>query len=265
MPRFFIRSLVAALPPLGGVAFAGVEVAPREMPPPLSRKVDFAEDVKPILAKSCTICHANGKSKGGFNMDHIHSFVGGGDSGPAVVSGDSGKSLLVELLLSNDPDERMPVKGDPLSLEEVAIIRTWIDQGMQWEKGFTFAKFRNAPIAPRKVALPGGNSANPVDRFLSPYYAANKIEEAPPVRDEVFARRVYLDVLGILPTAGELQSFKQDPNTDKREQLVENLLSDKKNYAEHWVTFWNDNLRNSYTRQYHGGGGKPISPTTAKR
>ena len=259
MPRSFIRSLVAALTPLGGAAFAEAEVAPRKMPPLLSRKVDFAEEVKPILARSCTICHANGKSKGGFNMDHIHSFVGGGDSGPAVVSGDSGKSLLVELLLSNDPDERMPVKGDPLSLEEIAVIRTWIDQGMQWEKGFTFAKFRNAPIAPRKVALPGGNSANPVDRFLSPYYAENNIEEVPPVGDEVFARRVYLDVLGILPTAGELQSFRQDARTDKREQLVKNLLSDKENYAEHWVTFWNDNLRNSYTRQYHGGGGKPIT------
>ncbi|RPF91330.1 MAG: hypothetical protein CBB78_003380, partial [Roseibacillus sp. TMED18] len=208
MPRSFICSLLAALSLGGGGAFAEAEVTPREMPSALSRKVDFAEDVKPILAKSCTTCHANGKSKGGFNMDHIHSFVGGGDSGPAVISGNSGKSLLIELLLSNDPDERMPVKGDPLSLEEVAIMRAWIDQGMQWEKGFTFAKFRNAPIAPRKVALPKGKSANPVDRFLSPYYAENNVQEVPSVGDDVFARRVFLDVLGILPTAGEFDPRK---------------------------------------------------------
>ena len=259
MPRSFICSLLAVLTLGGSDAFAEAEFTPRKMPSALSRKVDFAEDVKPILSKSCTTCHANGQSKGGFNMDHIHSFVGGGDSGPAVISGNSGKSLLIELLLSNDPDERMPVKGDPLSLEEVAIMRAWIDQGMQWEKGFTFAKFRNAPIAPRKVALPKGKSANPVDRFLSPYYAENNVQEVPLVGDGVFARRVFLDVLGILPTAEELKVFREDTRSDKREHLVKELLADKENYAEHWVTFWNDSLRNSYTRQYHGGGGKPIT------
>ncbi len=259
MPRYFISSLVAVLALSGSDVLAEAETASREMPPALSRKIDFAEDIKPILAKSCTTCHANGKSKGGFNMDHIHALIGGGDSGPAVIAGNSEKSLLVELLLSNDPDERMPVKGDPLTLEEVAIMRAWIDQGMPWEKGFTFAKFRNAPVGPRKVALPEGKSVNPVDRFLSPYYTKNNIEEVSLVEDAVFARRVFLDVLGILPTAGELKAFSENTRIDKRQHLVKELLADKENYAEHWVTFWNDSLRNSYTRQYHGGGGKPIT------
>ena len=259
MPRYFISSLVAVLALSGSDVLAEAETASREMPPALSRKIDFAEDIKPILAKSCTTCHANGKSKGGFNMDHIHALIGGGDSGPAVIAGNSEKSLLVELLLSNDPDERMPVKGDPLTLEEVAIMRAWIDQGMPWEKGFTFAKFRNAPVGPRKVALPEGNSVNPVDRFLSPYYTKNNIEEVSLVEDAVFARRVFLDVLGILPTAGEVKAFRENTRIDKRQHLVKELLADKENYAEHWVTFWNDSLRNSYTRQYHGGGGKPIT------
>jgi len=259
MPRYFISSLVAVLALSGSDVLAEAETASREMPPALSRKIDFAEDIKPILAKSCTTCHANGKSKGGFNMDHIHALIGGGDSGPAVIAGNSEKSLLVELLLSNDPDERMPVKGDPLTLEEVAIMRAWIDQGMPWEKGFTFAKFRNAPVGPRKVALPEGKSVNPVDRFLSPYYTKNNIEEVSLVEDAVFARRVFLDVLGILPTAGELKDFRENTRIDKRQHLVKELLADKENYAEHWVTFWNDSLRNSYTRQYHGGGGKPIT------
>ncbi len=238
---------------------AAVEVAPRQIPPAVSRKIDFAEDVKPILARSCTKCHANGKRKGGFNIDHIHTFVGGGDSGPAVVAGKGAESLLIELLLSNDPDERMPVKGDPLSLEEVAIMRTWIDQGMKWEKGFTFAKFRNAPVAPRKVDLPPGPEVNPVDRLLSPYYRKEKVAEIAVVSDAVFGRRVFLDVLGLLPTPAELEAFKADRRSDKRTRLVGDLLADREHYAEHWVTFWNDSLRNSYTRQYHGGGGKPIT------
>lgn len=261
MPRYsrFLLFVVLALSLSATEAPGGAEIAPRELPPPLSRKIDFAEDVKPILATSCTICHANGKSKGGFNMDHIHSFVGGGDSGPAVFAGKGGESLLIKLLLSNDPDERMPVKGDPLGLEEVAILRTWIDQGMQWEKGFTFSKFRNAPVAPRKVSLPEGEADNPIDRFLGRYFADNKIPEVSPIEDAVFARRLFLDVLGILPTSRDLTAFSEDPRADKRQRLVKELLADRENYAEHWVTFWNDSLRNSYTRQYHGGGGKPIT------
>ena len=78
---------------------AAVEVAPRKIPPAVSRKIDFAEDVKPILARSCTKCHANGKRKGGFNIDHIHTFVGGGDSGPAVVAG-KGAEIVVWFYLT---------------------------------------------------------------------------------------------------------------------------------------------------------------------
>ena len=238
---------------------AAAEIAPRKMPPAVSRKIVFAEDVKPILARSCTKCHASGKRKGGFNIDHIHTFIGGGDSGPAVVPGKSAESLLIELVLGNDPDERMPVKGDPLSMGEVSILRAWIDQGLKWEKGFTFAEFRNAPVAPRKVALPPGSESNPIDRLLSSYYKKENVSTTGVVSDTVFARRAFLDVLGLLPTPGELEAFQADKRSDKRGRLVGDLLTDRENYAEHWVTFWNDSLRNSYTRQYHGGGGKPIT------
>lgn len=256
LPIFSVTTvaILLALPSL-----AEAEDAPRERPPAASRRIDFAEDVKPILDRRCTKCHANGKRKGGFNIDHIHTFLGGGDSGPAVVPGKSADSLLIELALSNDPDERMPVKGDPLSLEEVSILRAWIDQGMKWEKGFTFAKFRNAPVAPRKVVLPPGPETNPVDRLLSPYYRKQNVSPTAVAGDAVFARRVFLDALGLLPTADELETFQADERSDKRARLVADLLADRENYSEHWVSFWNDSLRNSYTRQYHGGGGKPIT------
>ncbi len=233
--------------------------APREMPAPASRKIDFAADIKPILNRSCTKCHANGKRKGGFSIDHVHSFLGGGESGPAVVPGKSAESLLIELVLSNDPDERMPSKGDPLTLDEIGLLRGWIDQGVKWEKGFTFAKFRNAPVAPRKVALPPGPEANPVDRLLASYFKKHKIAPAVTVTDAVYARRVFLDTIGLLPTPAELETFRADKRSDKRARLVTDLLGDKQNYSEHWITFWSDCLRNSMSRSYHGGGGKQIT------
>ena len=232
---------------------------PRLMPATAERSVDFAEDIKPILERSCVNCHANGKRKGGFSIDHLHSFVAGGDSGPAVIQGKSAESLLIKLVLSTDPEEVMPSKGKRLTLDEVALLRAWIDQGIKWEKGFTFAKFRNAPVAPRQVELPKGGEANPVDRLLAPYYSKNKIAPSIAVTDHIFVRRVFLDTIGLLPSPEEVTAFRDDNRPDKHIRLVEELLQDKKNYAEHWITFWSDCFRNSYTRQYHGGGGKRIT------
>ena len=232
---------------------------PREMPDLINEKIDFAVDIKPILQKNCTKCHSNGKSKGGFSIDHVHSVEAGGDSGPAIVKGKGSASLLVKLLLSNDSDEFMPPKGDRLPLNEVALLRAWIDQGLQWEKGFTFAKFRNAPLAPRKVDLPEGPEPNPIDRLLSPYYKKHNLDPKLSVSDGVYARRAFLDTIGLLPSSAEVTKFSAEKNEEKRGRLVSELLNDNERYAEHWITFWNDCFRNSYTRQYHGGGGKKIT------
>ena len=252
--------------PLGGVTFFicltfanAEELADRKMPPALDRKISFSDDVKPLLERSCTNCHARGKDKGGFSIDHIHSFMAGGDSGPAVMKGKGDQSSLVGLLLSNDPEVRMPSKGQQLTLDEVAIIRTWIDQGMDWEKGFTFGKFRSAPIKPREVKLPEGPEKNPIDRILANYLKANNVDPNSTVSDRVFARRAFLDTIGLLPSSYELINFISSNDELKRNNLVEELLNDSNNYAEHWITFWNDCFRNSYTRQYHGGGGGKIT------
>jgi hypothetical protein len=229
------------------------------MPAAATRKIDFSSDIKPMLERSCTKCHANGKRKGGFDIDHIHSFLAGGESGPAVVSGKSAESLLIRLVLSNDPDDHMPSKGDSLTLEEVATMRAWIDQGLQWEKGFTFAKFRNAPVEPRKVALPDGPEPNPVDRLLALYPKGHELDPDAGISDAAFARRVFLDTIGLLPTPTEALNFRRDARSDKRAYLVADLLADKQNYSEHWFTFWSDCLRNSMSRSYHGGGGKQIT------
>jgi hypothetical protein len=66
------------------------------------------------------------------------------------------------------------------------------------------------------------------------------------VEDRVFARRVWMDVVGLLPPPEELDAFVADQAADKREKLVWRLLNDKKAYTEHWLSFWNDLMRNDY-------------------
>lgn len=241
-----------------------VDAKPVKLPAPTKRTIDFAKDVKPILQRSCVTCHANGKSKGGFNFDNPHALEAGGDTGPAIKTGRSAESLLIKLVASKDSEEVMPAKGDRLSASEVAILRAWIDQGAKWEKGFTFRKFRNAPVEPRRVSLPKPTSpadakANPIDRLAALYFKEHKVVTTKVVSDAVFARRAFLDTIGLLPTPAEVAAFQADKRPGKRARLVDSLLADNKNYSEHWISFWNDALRNSYSRQYHGGGGKQIT------
>jgi hypothetical protein len=91
---------------------------------------------------------------------------------------------------------------------------------------------------------PPDGSGSSIDRFLVADWAKYKFTPPAVVSDRVFARRVYLDVIGLLPTLEQLDQFERDTRADKRGKLIDALLADKEGYAEHWMTFWNDLLRN---------------------
>ena len=147
-----------------------------------------------------------------------------------------------------DPDDQMPQKGTKLTREQIGLLRAWIDQGLPWDAGVTFAKAEPINLQPRRPELPAGRSKtpHPIDRFLEPYFAAHRIKPPNPVEDRIFAHRAYLDVIGLLPPPGQLRAFSADHDRDKRAQLVRRLLADQENYALHWLSFWNDLLRNDY-------------------
>src|SRR5262249_51431868 len=82
----------------------------------------------------------------------------------------------------------------------------------------------------------------------------------PVIDDRIFARRAYVDIVGLIPRPEELETFLADRAADKRARLVQRLLADNQRYAEHWLTFWNDLLRNDYRGTgYIYGGRKQIT------
>ncbi|MBI3192820.1 MAG: DUF1549 domain-containing protein, partial [Pedosphaera parvula] len=156
----------------------------------------------------------------------------------------------------------MPQKGKKLTARQVSLFRAWIDQGMPWPKEINFAKHEPANLKPRQPAVPPARTSleNPVDRFVDAYFTKNKVKWGRPVDDPTFARRVWLDTIGLPPPPAELESFLADKSPNKRAKLVERLLSDNRHYAEHWLTFWNDLLRNDYRGTgYIDGGRKQIT------
>jgi len=229
------------------------------------QKIDFVHDIAPIIKARCSECHTNGKYKGSLSLETRQSLL----KARVAVPGRSAASELVKRITSDDPDERMPPKGKPLSAKEVALIKTWIDQGLPWEAGFTFkTNTYLAPLKPRRPTItparPGRE--HPLDRILDRYFASHPGANAPgsptdvPADDATFIRRVYLDVIGLLPTPSEVDAFLNDSTPDKRSKLAERVLADRRAYAEHWLTFWNDLLRNDYVGTgYIDGGRKQIS------
>ncbi len=260
----------------------------RALPPPAGRTIDFVADVQPILERSCARCHARGRIKGGFSIESRETLLKGGDNGPAVVLGRSDESELVALVAGLDPENVMPQKGSRLTEQQIGILRAWIDQGASWAPGVSFARAEPRNLQPRRPALPGADTpaeappahsvsqagagravpeggpsrlpesgdAHPVDRLLGPYYAAHNISPSARADDRALIRRMYLDVVGQLPPPDAVRTFVADPGADKRTRLVQHLLADRVGYAEHWLTFWNDLLRNDYRGTGYIDGGR---------
>ena len=225
--------------------------------------VDFAHEVVPILRKHCAECHTGDKKKGGLSMNTRASLLEGGENGVVVTAGQARKSKLLDAIVSADPDVRMPPKGERLSPAEVDVLRAWVEQGAVWTEGFAFKKpAYEPPLRPRQPVLPAARDGrtHPIDRVLDGWLAEKGAPTPPVADDATFLRRVSLDLVGVLPSAEEAQAFAADRRPDKRGLLVRSLLARNVDYADHWMAFWNDLLRNDYAGTgYIDGGRKQIT------
>jgi len=206
-------------------------------------------EVRAIFAHHCYQCHSEAKQKGGLVLDSEAGVFAGGDSGAVLVKGAAQESELVRRLeLPKDHKEVMPKKGKTLAPESIELIKLWINQGAVWAD-VGLKVFPEAPIALEKPTLPPKTAAfeHPIDLFVNQYFQAKAIEWQPLIDDRRFIRRAYLDITGLLPSPSAVERFLQNSAADKREQLVEELLADKENYTLHWMSFWNDLLRNDYS------------------
>jgi len=255
-----LRTPILILSLLFAPAVAAFAQGDKAKQPAAAKLVDFSHHVVPVLKKHCAECHGGEKSEGGFSINTRGLVL----DDKHVVPGKAESSRLVELITSRDADDQMPPKEKPrLSAAEIEVLRRWIDQGVAWEAGYTFAQQRyEPPLLPRRPELPPAREGrtNPADRIIDAYLADLNLPRPKPLADAAFARRLYLDVVGLLPTPKQLQEFLDDRSPDKRARLVEKVLADKTGYTEHWLTFWNDLLRNDYSGTgYIDGGRKQIS------
>ena len=215
--------------------------------------------VRSILAHNCYSCHGAGKVKGELRLDRKEYIFEGGENGEVIIPGDPEKSeLLRRVKLPRSDKDAMPSKGKLLSKNDIATLEFWIKQGAPWPSGPVKSLYRVAELAPRKPAIPpaSGIYTAPIDRFVNKYFVSKKISWPKTVDDRTYIRRVYLDVIGLIPHPDTIDTFIADKDPSKRSKLVANLLSRNHDYSQHWLSFWNDLLRNDYTGTGYITGGR---------
>jgi hypothetical protein len=271
----------ARLPVLGLLMIASSAAALVAAEP--GGKVDFAGDVQPILTAKCVECHGPKKQENGLRLDHGAAILRGGDSGPAVVAGKSGESLLIHAILGTaDGVSQMPLKKAPLGEKDVALLRRWIDAGaivpadsVAEAKRSSHWSFQQPgrPAMPQvagtlRVPLVGDGTptrsagapvpttdwpAGPIDTLILSRLEKEGIAPSREVERPTLIRRVALDLVGLPPTPAEVDAFVADERPDALERVVDRLLASA-HYGERWGRHWLDLARyadsNGYTRDF---------------
>jgi ankyrin repeat protein len=142
--KFAMLLLFAAIP------FAGAQ---SKLPPAASKKVDYKQDIQPLLAQHCYSCHGPEVQQAGLRLDLRQNALRGGDYGPVIKIGDSAASKFIRRLVDGDGGMQMPPTG-ALSNDEIGLLRAWIDQGAEFRTDI-IAEVPRRPVDPKVAALIG--------------------------------------------------------------------------------------------------------------
>ena len=183
--------------------------------------IDFNTQIRPLLNNSCLRCHGGVKQAGGVSLLFRDEALKAGKSGKrCIVPGHPEQSELIARLQHTDPDERMPLKGDPLMPEQIDLIKKWVAQGAKWEDHWAY-------VPPKPQPVPGVNSdwvKTPIDAFVYDRLDREGLTPSPEADRATLLRRVSLDLTGLPLTDREQVIFQQDKSSYAYEKAVDRLL-----------------------------------------
>jgi len=251
----------------------------------LSRSVNlefFESKIRPVLVEQCYGCHNTArKQEGGLSVDFRGGLLKGGDSGPAVIPGDPGKSLLLQVIRYQVDGYEMPKSAPRLSQNVISYFETWIREGAidprdeppseedlaeatSWEAMMARRKqwWSLQPIVRHPVPVVQ-NSAwcrNEIDHFILSGLERNRLQPVSDAAAGVLIRRAFFILTGLPPRPEEIAHWQpklEVHNTAQRDQnyasLIDELLA-RSEFGEHWARHWMDWIRYA---ESHGSEGDP--------
>ncbi len=214
---------------------------PTRVPTPT---IQFAQQIHPLLQERCFECHSGDEPSGEVRLDLYDELLS------QVIPRDAGKSRLIQLIESSGEDRMPPPdEGDPLKSQEIALLRTWIDEGVAWNETLLptpvpqTGHWAFQPIV--RPEIPNVQNAGwvrtPVDAFIAARHEAAGIFPAPAANQGTLERRIALVLTG-LPASNDAGADQEDDSTDPADRVIDRLLGSQA-YGEHWGRHWLDVAR----------------------
>ena len=229
-------------------------VSAAELPSAAARRVDFVKDIAPIFDAKCVKCHGAEKQKGEYRLDVKSIALTGGEShAPNIAPGKSAESPLVRFVAGLDEDLKMPPKGEPLSAEQIGLLRKWIDDGAEWPDSASANVVDKRDwwsLKPAvKAEIPNSKFQNAIDAFISAKLAEKGLAMSPEADARTLARRLHFDLTGLPPTPEEVDAFVADKTPGAYERLADKLLASPR-HGERWARHWLDVVHFGETHGY---------------
>ena len=206
----------------------------------------FRSRIAPILERRCVQCHGDSTQKANLSLASAAGALKGGDGGPAIVPGKPDESLLLEMISGDKP--AMPQKSKPLSREEVAGIRNWIEAGATWPAGLKLVDRRLEgqswwafePLeTPEPPASRSPWARTPIDAFILANLEKHGLKPSPEADRRTLIRRLSFDLIGLPPAPEDVEQFLKDGSPNAYETLVDRLLASP-HHGERWGRHWLD-------------------------
>ena len=247
--------LVAAVA-LAALFSAAASIQAAELPPPASKRIDFAGDIQPIFQGRCQVCHGEAQQQSGLRLDRRDAAMKGGYSGPVILPHNSAESKLIRMVGGLVEGVIMPPVGERLTTNQIGVLRAWIDQGALWpdeggdavsEESGQKPELTHWAYQPLEKPDPPAvkNSRwvrNPIDAFVLARLEEEGVSPSPQASKYTLIRRVSLDWTGLPPSPREVAAFVADAGPRAFEKVVERLL-ESKHYGEKWAMQWLDLAR----------------------
>src|SRR6185437_5690480 len=223
---------------------------------PITGKIDFNEQIRPIMSQGCFACHGPDANmrKAGLRLDYAEPAeapLPDDPNGHAIVPGHPEQSDVIRRITATDPKERMPHDAQPLKPEQIQLIAEWIKQGAPYEPIWSL-------IPPKQVPLPSAGAfqsrvVNPIDNFVFAKLASKGMSPSPEADRATLINRVSLTLTGLPPTLAQTDAFVNDKSPNAYEKVVDRLLASPA-YGEHMAGLWMDLSRYADSNGYEDDG-----------
>ena len=216
--------------------------------------VNFSREVLPVLSDRCFYCHGPDEKhrKADLRLDDESAAKTVGKNGAAIAPGAPEKSLIIQRMLSKDPDELMPPPEahKDLNPAQIATLQRWIAEGAPWGKHWAFT-----PLLRPVVKEPG----NPVDALVGATLKREGLDFSPEADPRALLRRASLTLTGLPPTPGEMAAWLADTSPPAWEKQVDRLLASRA-YGERMAWDWMEAARYADSNGYQGDNDRTMWP-----